>query len=293
MFYNTIVLFCVLENTNCEECGELYGSDILQSYSEFINENLIPHLESLCKEYSVWWAFKPDSSLKEYFDKNHIFIDTFFCPQQLFNAILSHAEYKNMFIPGNEKVVYLNNELQHCFNCSFLFIDDLFVKCLTHVYMLEYPDIIKLKHKAIYDNIYIETPEKIIYNDPSSFFWLDPEISFVCNYNKIMWNWNDLYAAFFDFCTTNKEHFTCINESFISINDHSILSDYFDFKYFHRCQIEDILKCVTKYLGKSHSFKNYVHFKSNVNPVVFKFIDYFVNNNKLAPCTKINSITLK
>jgi len=276
-----------LENDDCDQC--LDESTLHNLYCEFISETLIPRLDELCEKYSVWWTFKPDSLLKEYFEKHNIYIDSFFYPQQLIDAILNHAECKFMFIPGNQKLIYLNNELQNCFNCSFLFIEDLLVKCLPHVYALNKNDMLQLKHKAIHNNIFIEAPETIIYNDPSSCFWLNPDISFICNFQNIIWTWNELYNKFYDYCTTNKEHFTCVDESFIFINENSALSEIFDFKYFHRDQIETILKNITRYLGKSQSVGNYLHFKNNIRPNVIKFIDYIVNNNSnLNPYIKNN-----
>jgi hypothetical protein len=270
-----------------DQCAECFISDLPSSYLEYISTCLLPELQALFFKYSTWWSFKSDSSLQLYLKKNNIFLNNSFYPEQLYIVIMELARKKNMFEQGNENIIIPDMELQQCFQTHILYAPDLLEYCKNQVIPVSNDKSIQLLNQSIHNELYVNVPENIIYNDPSSLFWLHPDINKFMTYNKkIVFTWKELNDLFFEFITSNNIYFYRKNETIFYINENTEISDVFKFKYFHIDQIENILKQITKFLGKSNTIeqccKN-IKF-SNANKEIFMFIDTYINNfNKLLP----------
>jgi len=93
----------------------------------------------------------------------------------------------------------------------------------------------------------------------------------------------------FDSWFNNKHFFTRHSETIIGINDNTSITNLFDFRYFHISQIENILKQITKFLGRKNNMIKNCHFlkhnqsfkvaSNNKYTNVFNFIDDVINNN--------------
>jgi hypothetical protein len=262
-------------------------SDLSSAYLEYISSVLLPELQKLFIKFSTWWSFKPHSTLQSYLNTNNIFLDEYFCPDQLVNVIIHQAKKKHMFENGNDQIIKLDIELQSCLQTHMLYKPDILEYCQEHIKPVPTEMTIKLLNQAIHNELFINIPEKIIYNDPSSLFWLHPDINrFITQNKKIVFTWKEINDIFYDYITSNNIHFMQKSETVFYINENSELSNLFNFKYFHKDQIENILKHVTKFLGKFNTIekccKN-ISF-SNVHADVFVFIDTYINNfNKLLP----------
>lgn len=256
---------------------------MLSSYRKFISFNIIPEINRLLKKYSVWWRFKPNSLLYEYLKKNNLYLDTYFNPKELHDLIITIAKKKNLFDPGNKKVIVLSNKLQDCFDEWFIFTPDILKYCLNHVDIVKKEESLKLQNNAIKKNIQLKFPDNIIYNDPSSLFTLHPQINFYLNTNdKLVYSWKELYDLFLDFCTTNTYYFKRCNETIIAVNSNSELSTLLGFKYFDILQIEDILKKISKYLGKTNNLLNccpkLIFDFTKIDKNIFVLIDFISHN---------------
>ena len=252
---------------------------MLSTYRKFITFSVIPEIKRLLAKYSVWWRFKPNSLLKEYLKKNNLYLTTYFNPKDLYDSIIAIAKSKNLFDRGNKKVIVLNNKLQDCFDEWFIYTLDIFKHCLHHVDIVNKDESVKLQNRAIHNNMRLKLPNNIIYNDPSSLFTLHPQINYYLNKNdKLVYSWKELYDLILDFCTTNTDHFTRCNETILAVNSNSELSTILEFKYFDISQIEDILKKITKYLGKTHNLENYcpklIFDFSKIDKNIFALIDF-------------------
>ncbi len=203
-----------------------------------------PLIKSLLKKYAVWWSFKPESKLKEYLEENEVWLPIYFCPQDLCSAIENVARSKLLMDQGNSQLIILDHELQECFKSRVLYVPELITECLEHICFVSSELRVTLQNNAILHDICIETPENIIFNDPSSQFWLHPEINSIINSNssKITYSWKELNEMFLDFCTTDNNHFIRISDSIIQINSTSIMSKICPFKYFHLLQIEEFFE---------------------------------------------------
>lgn len=242
---------------------------------------MIPELKRLQKKYSTWWTFKIDSPLPEYLKQHHVSLGQYFCPEELFNAIYSVANSNWMFEPGNSSIIVPDSALQKCFKTWIIYTPDLFKHCTEHVTSAPTDKRDELLRGAIADHFFVETPTEIVFKDPSSLFWLHPEINCIMNKNQtIVYSWETLNTLFLDFCTTNTNHFTRLNDSIISINPLSDLGTIFKFKFFDKNQISTILKSITRFLGKTNTLEHCCkHLKfTNVSPHVFTFIDLSMNN---------------
>jgi hypothetical protein len=267
----------------CEEC---FMSDLPSAYLEYISM-LLPELQKLFLKFSIWWSFKPHSTLQSYLQTNNIFLDDYFCPDQLVNVILHQARKKKMFENGNDQIIKLDIELQLCLKTQMLYTPEILEFCQEHITPVSTEMSIKLLNQAIHNELFINVPEKIIFNDPSSLFWLHPDLNKHITLNKkIVFTWKEINDLFYDYITSENNNFIQKNETVFYINEHSELANLFTFKYFHKDQIENILKHVTRFLGKCNTIENCcknITF-STVNTDIFVFIDTYINNfNKLLP----------
>jgi hypothetical protein len=273
----------------CSECSVHNQTNLQSMYLEYINSTLIPELQMLTSKYSVWWSFKPNSILLEYLQNHNIFLDTFFCPEDLFNAILKIAENNNMFEPGNNKIIVLDKTLQLCFKAWTVYVPDILKYCSDHVLPVSKEQANYLQNESVHNEFFVNAPENIIYNDPACLFWLHPDLNSILNNSaQIIYTWKEINILFLDFCSSNNQHFSRKDDSIFVLNPTSELSHLFKFKHFHQDQIHDILTNVTKFLGKSKTLEfSCPHLKfdfQNINKKTFKFIDLVMNNyNRFLP----------
>lgn len=256
-------------------------------YLVFIQEQVHPIIKSLLEKYSVWWSFKPLSTLEEYLKDYNVALPQYFNPEELYNAIVNIAASNGMIEPGNEKIIVADRRMHECFNAWYIYVPDLFKVCLKHVQPVPHDMSLNLQNDAVYKEIFVEPPENIIYNDSSSLFWLHPDINFAMNKNRAMtYSWNELIMLFENFCLTNRQHFTNLGNSMFQINPMSNLRTLFKFKIFHEKQIEELLKSVTKFLGKTNTVQHCCpKFNPNISdPSLFAVLDFAINHyNKLTP----------
>ena len=57
-------------------------------YVNFIQNTLLPKLESLSEKNSIWWSFKPESRLKYYLKDHKITLNQYFQPEELKEKVL-------------------------------------------------------------------------------------------------------------------------------------------------------------------------------------------------------------
>jgi hypothetical protein len=201
-----------------------------------------------------------------------------------------------MFEPGNSNIIIPDRELQQCFDTWVIYTPDIYNYCINHIIPAPIAIASKLTKECFVNNFYVETPRNIIFNDPSSLFWLHPEINGIINLtkpHKIAYSWSELKELFLDFCTTDTYHFTRLDESIIVINSSSELASLFSFKFFKIDQVDAILKGITKFLGKKNTLEKCCKHLTFINPhnvdneynnKIFKFIDLAINNyNSMLP----------
>jgi len=243
-------------------------------------------LTTLLKKYDTWWSFKSNSLLKTYLEDQGIYLQRYFCPQDLCDAIIHVAQLQSMIDPGNSNFIVLDSTLHECFKSCILYIPELSEYCQNHVTEASVDLVTELQNNAILNDLHIETPSNIIFNDPSSQFWLHPEINTLLNHAQVTYTWKELNSIFIDFCTTNKTYFTRVNDCIYQINSSSKLYDIFKFKYFHLSQVEDILKKVTLFLGKKNTLRTSCSlFQTTLKDnSFFQNLDYSINVlNKFLP----------
>jgi len=263
----------------CHQCQEKLEESCLQMYLDFLEHKFIPELETLIRKYNTWWSFKSDSTLQLYLRSHNYELDTYFLPEELYKAILYIADINNMFEPGNSDIIIPDAKLQQCLSIWVLHISDFYNVCKNHVIPASVEKNAQLQNEKILNELAIEIPDKLIYNDTSSQFWLHPDLSWIMKSYEVTYSWQNINEQFLDFCTTNKLHVSRIDDSIFFINPTSELTNIFSFKFFHKDQIENILKLVTKFLGRSKSISNcckQFQFR-NINNKAICFIDLFVN----------------
>lgn len=263
-------------------------------YVEFIERDLLPELNFLAEKYATWWTFKPFSPLKSYLNDREITLDEYFCLDEIKEQVLNVLKNANQYY-NKDVIVLMDEEQQMVFDSWFIFLPDIVEEYLMpHVIAApaEISNALQNKHMAA--NFYIDSPIDIIYKDPSSVFWLLPSIDLIINKSTgNVFFWNRLLFMFTDFCLNNKDYFTRHSDTILSINENTFLTSLFSFKYFHLSQIENMLKKITKFLGKKNGIIQSCHFMKNNSLLnvpstkkhpVFTFIDDIVsNNNNLIP----------
>ena len=269
-------------------------------YVEFIRDTLLPELTYLYNKYNVWWQWNKDSSLQQYLIERHYTFEDYFLPSQLLNALTDIIDSEWMGAKGNDELVIPDQALQKCFNSWMFLKKDICVLAMEHVNIVPEHISRPLQNEKIASELFVQSPQKIIYSDNTSRFWIHPKINLYMNKNKAMsYTWNELRYMFLDFCTTNTEHFVRVNENIVAVNVKSDISKLFQFKYFHIDQISSILKQATFYLGRNNTLDKIWHTKTydtmsetEINQACM-FIDDIINvNHNLSATTFFTNICL-
>jgi hypothetical protein len=200
----------------------------------------------------VWYTFKPDSPLSQYLKTHHIYLTEYFCPQDLIDAVKKILYLGDHNIHKNSKIITLDPELQELFNQWIIFEPHLMDHLLPHVDKVSSDMSIKLQNQHVFRQLFINPPFELIYQNPSSRFWLHPSLNYVLTKNKrLTYPWKPLLSVFTDLCTTNNKYFSHKDEMFIIVNPNSSIASLFPFNCFHVSQCESILKQLTKYIGNT------------------------------------------
>jgi hypothetical protein len=278
----------------CDACDRIGGpskDSFLQMYCSFINDKLLPEITSLADKYSVWWSFKPESALKQYLNNREIELNEYFCPEELLSMIATILISKNTQIDDNKQIINLDEELQTIFDTWIIFLPNLKEYVTPHINVAPPNVIQQLQNENMNEEFYMESPKEILYKDTSSVFWLNPVIDFMLNKSTgNIYSWPHLVLLFTDFCLNNTVFFTRQDEYIISVNPNTPIAKLFHFKYFHIDQCEQILKQITKFLGRKNSILHacpFLRFSPYFTSLVFNnqyenvatFVDDIINNN--------------
>ena len=246
---------------------------------------VLPELNHLTSKFKSWYTFKPNSTLYNYFiNNNKVRLDTYFCLEDLIYMSNTFFERNYMLDSSNQNIIILDNDLKSILNADIIFKPDFVKYCMPHLNNVE-SIVPELQNENIFNNLYIESPCNIIYNDPSSLFWLHPTLNFMLNKNiKYVYSWKELHALFTKFLKNPNNQIKNHNNSMYSINVDSIFANIFKFKFFHESQISYILKQVTKYLGRTNTLQSILcpQFHINTNPsfvTTFHILEDIINNN--------------
>lgn len=258
--------------TPCDCTAQL--SDVVS----YLEQQLCPALEESLENNAEWWTLKERSPLR-----NYIFslgsenpLDEYFTPNVLIEFIKDQAYRLSLIDPGNAAIILTDNSpLNTCFKSSIIYIPELYNHLLPHVNVVCHAEtLLSLKHNAIKDEIYVETPSSIILQDPLAQFWL-PTIfnQIICKNKKITYSWSELHDLFHEFFTSNSNHFVRLDDSACQITPSSPLATFFKFTYFHKNQITALLHHITQYLGTT---SNILTFCPKLQFLQWKSSDPFV-----------------
>ena len=226
----------------------------------------------------MWWALKPESTLNS-FVQEFIEEQPCFILDDLVDAITKKAWQKHLIEPGNNSIITADSQLLAAFDCHLIHVEELYEKCLDHVYILSTDESFKLQQDYVHNNFSINILDKFIFDDPLSVFYPHPLINAVVFDNKApTYNWNDLTQNFINFCNSNQSDIIKLNNNFYKFANHSYLKELFQFTYFHAKQINDILLQTTKFLGKEINLINFCpHLNLEPNNNVYSFLNLIVN----------------
>jgi len=245
-------------------------------YLEFLND-LQRNLLRVVNQYSDWYTLKPNSLLKEYLDKNNIYISTYFCPSDLIDVVKRIIDFPFFNPQNNSKLVTVEPELQPIFEQWIIYEPNIWTHLLPHIYKVPILKSIPLQNERVKQNLSIRTPDELIYQNVSSQFWLHPNVNNVLTKNKqLTHTWNNLLPSFIKLCTSDNEYFTRQDE-LVRVNPNTSLSSLFTFNCFHVDQCESILRQLTKFVGKYDCLANIC---SNLQ-TEFIFYDVLTNENSL------------
>ena len=82
---------------------------------EFITQSLLPEIERVSTKYSVWWRFKPQSSLKKLLEEEigMEYLADVFLPNDLMDTILNSSQTE-----GNRNIIHLKEPMQKIFQTT-------------------------------------------------------------------------------------------------------------------------------------------------------------------------------
>lgn len=232
----------------------------MKLYREYLQHNVLPVALDLQSKYAEWWSFQPGSSLKTYLEENNVFLDDYFIPGALFDAVQHIVYDKKMIDPGNSQLIHVNDPmLRQCFgNVESFYKSELKNLVKTHITVLSDNLLChQLQKNIIKQEIYIETPKDLIYCNPFSKFWVAPELNYLLNKTNQhqTYSWSQLCLMFFDFCLNNDQHVRSVQKDQFKICSNSMLNTLFNFKEFNRYQIPTILEHCTLFLGQTKNLQ--------------------------------------
>jgi hypothetical protein len=206
-------------------------------------------IKKLAGKYAEWWTFSPQAPLEKYLVEHDISLPKYWCSDDLVKALNHLLIQKNMNLPHNQDIIMLDDTLQSCFQKNMLYKPHLFEMCKPQLVRAPADIEMKLKTETILKSLTIYCTKDLIYQDPSSVFYLNPHINKLMETDQYVYNWPELVLLFRKFLTNHPEHFSC-HLNFVQINKHSPWASLLPFQYFHIDQCEIILKQITKYLGR-------------------------------------------
>ena len=218
-------------------------------------EQILTQINQLSLKYNQWWMFKPESLLQKYLLEHQIILDKYFTADALCDALFHLFDLKKFEQKYNKEIVFLDDSLQLCFQTFIIYKPHIFESC-GHLIQRAPLDVeTKLKNENILKNLSVICSKDLVYTDPSSIFYLNPQVNKLMDTDQHVFKWSELVIIFKDFCTTQPEHFSR-QLDFIKVKKNSLWLNLLPFRYFHIDQCETILKHITKYLGRK-SFVTY------------------------------------
>lgn len=216
--------------------------------------------------------------LNTFLTDNSIHLNYYFLLEDLIQAVENYAEKNYLFETGNSDIICPDRQLKLCFDKNIIFRPDLKRYCLKHLKIISKSELL---NKNIRNNFFVDCPSDIIYNDPSSLFWIHPSINRALTKNaKLTFSWNNLCTLFTNFINTPNAYVTPIHDSMFLINQTSIFADLFKFKYFHIDQVSIMLKQVTIFLGRTSTLDSIcpkLKFK-NISPATLLLLEDVINS---------------
>ena len=293
-FTNTHIFFYIASCSSCAKDNEdnNLNRSLLHIYIDFITD-LQRNLLRTVNEYSDWYTFKSNSSLKEFLEKKHIYISKYFRSFDLINAVKRATDLPFFNSQNNSQLVTLEPELQIILGQCIIYEPHIWTHLISHVQNVTILLSVSLQNEHIKKSFRIDVPDDIIYQNASSHFWLHPHVNNVLTQNKqLLHTWNNLLSSFFDLCTEGNDYFSRENESLVRINPNTSLTPLFSFNCFHIDQCESILKQLTRFVGKyisladicpnlgsEYIFHDYITNENSKYKNVFMFIEDTINNN--------------
>ena len=287
----------------CKSEDGFIKNELIFNYIQYI-DSILPKLSLLISKYSIWWKFNPESKLKDYFMKKNIHLDEYFCPEDLEKKLVdSLLAYQTLeYQSENKNVLLLTDDLQIIFKKWCIYLPQLRQQIESKIEVVSLEESWKLMKQQIEKNLKFDDSSFIIINDPSSLFCLHPDIDFAINKSSgNVYTWKALVNLFIDFCTTNTEFFTrTSDDNFIYINKNTFLANIFKFKCFNLLQCEDMVKLISKFIGrkdgllatcpklKFHAIFSNLFLQTKYTSVI-NFIDAVINNNTMLLPNFLNS----
>jgi len=216
-------------------------------------------------------------------------LSLYFRPIELINIIETIVEKSSFTDLGNPDIIILNKDLEACFNAPCIYKPNLYFHCLSHVTLANAEKVNELRNFILSTEFYLDSPIDLIYEDPSSLFWIHPLFNtYILANEKIVYTWTELCTRFLKFVTTEPTDFIPLANDIYKLHPNSSLTSAIQFKHFHTSQIPLILKQITKFLGKSNTIFtlcknlkfNHITTKESIN---FFIEEIVINNNSLTP----------
>lgn len=224
----------------CTRCDE--QENLVLEYLTFLQLTLVPELQTFVHEQCEWWSFKPTSTLAQYINSLEYSLELSFRPVELFNIIKNIADSHHMFALHDSELIIPNKSLYRCLLSWHIPVKKLYKYCLPHIWIVG----------KNYKHFSLKSPSTLLYQDPSSVFWLHPTINNVISKNKkITYSWRELCHLFATFICTNQV--VTFNRNRIYLKPNSFLCKELKLKYIEKTHIPTVLSFVTKFLGKSHN----------------------------------------
>lgn len=253
--YNYI-LFVFLDV--CENCcfpGHPGQNMLAKLYHNTIQDIVLKKLIEVFSDYYSWYILKETSPIKDLLKTYKIPLPVPMTLKTLKEALIKIFHDQDMFAKNNQQIVILNKEFQGIFPDNLVFLPELHRLLYAHVEPCSEPLGISTQSAVITEELDIMVPSDILYQDPSSLFWIPDNLNLLLNdRQKLAYTWIEILNLFKSYIAANLKTYMK-NSEFISLTS-TPLYEFFPCTHIHPSQVETLLKEHAVFIGRKTYLPN-------------------------------------
>lgn len=267
---------CNSKNTDRNKLTELYLNTI--------RDNILPELQKTYNRYAFWCTLKESSPICKILKAYNTVLPVPMTMENLTRVLTDIFHDQDMLSKNNPQIVILNKQFQDIFPDHLVFLPDLEKLLIPHIHICPQYLCRNVQSDMITEDLYITSPSDILYEDPTSLFWLQDDLNMLLNKKqKITYTWAEILTIFKNYIVTNKQTYLKGQDDNIIWLTSTPLYNFFPCTHLDLSQIETLLKEHTIFLGRETRLPQFCdHIKFRPLTIhVWSWLDAMINKQFL------------